>query len=115
MTQKRNDLTGKCALITGAAHRIGATIARHLHAEGMNILLHYRHSKAAAQQLQGELEQKRAHSVWLLQADLQQEESYSYLINQTETLCQRLDLLVNNASSFFPTPLKQATLEDYFP
>jgi pteridine reductase len=110
MTQNRNDLTGKCALITGAAHRIGAAIARQLHAEGMNILLHYRNSKEAAQQIKHELENKRAHSVWLLQADLHQAESYNFLISQAEVLCKRLDLLVNNASSFYPTPFKEATL-----
>ncbi|WP_316368372.1 pteridine reductase [Candidatus Thiodiazotropha sp. CDECU1] len=113
MTQNRNDLTGKCVLITGAAHRIGAAIARQLHAEGMNILLHYRHSKEAAEQVKRELEKKRAQSVWLLQADLHQAESYAYLISQAETLYQRLDLLVNNASSFYPTPLDQATPEDW--
>ncbi|MES9993545.1 MAG: pteridine reductase [Candidatus Thiodiazotropha sp.] len=113
MTQNQVDLSGKCALITGAAHRIGAAIARQLHREGMNILLHYRHSKTAAEQLQRELETERPHSVWLLQADLQQKESYNYLIDQTEALCQGLDLLVNNASSFYPTPLGSATEEQW--
>lgn len=113
MTQNRNGLMGKCALITGAAHRIGAAIARQLHAEGMNILLHYRHSKEAAEKVRHELEKKRAHSVWLLQADLHQPESYNFLISQVEALCQRLDLLVNNASSFYPTPLEDATVNDW--
>ncbi|MET0071705.1 MAG: pteridine reductase [Candidatus Thiodiazotropha sp.] len=113
MTQNQVDLSGKCALITGAAHRIGAAIARQLHAEGMNILLHYRHSKAAAEQLQHELETKRTDSVWLLQADLQQRESYEFLIDQAAALCRRLDLLVNNASSFYPTPLGSATEDQW--
>ncbi|MEW8584914.1 MAG: SDR family NAD(P)-dependent oxidoreductase, partial [Candidatus Thiodiazotropha sp.] len=113
MTQNQVDLSGKSALITGAAHRIGAAIARQLHAEGMNILLHYRHSKATAEQLQHELETKRADSVWLLQADLQHEESYTFLIDQAASLCQRLDLLVNNASSFYPTPLGSATEDQW--
>lgn len=113
MTQNQVDLSGKCALITGAAHRIGAAIARQLHAEGMNLLLHYRHSKAAAEQLQRELETSRADSVWLLQADLQHGESYSFLIDQATALCQRLDLLVNNASSFYPTPLESATEDQW--
>jgi pteridine reductase len=111
MTQNQSDLTGKCALITGAAHRIGAAIARQLHAEGMNILLHYRHSLEAAQALKQELQAKRAQSVWLLQADLHQTDSYSYLVSQAETLCQRLDLLVNNASSFYPTPFNEARID----
>lgn len=109
MAQKHNDLKGKCALITGAAHRIGAAIARQLHAEGMDILLHYRNSKVAAEQLKQELEKKRARSVWLLQADLSQMESYNFLISKAEELYQRLDLLVNNASSFYPTPFGSAT------
>jgi pteridine reductase len=109
MTQNLNVLSGKCALITGAAHRIGAAIARQLHAEGMNILLHYRHSKETAEALKHELLAKRPQSVWLLQADLHQADSYHYLVNQAEALCQRLDLLVNNASSFYPTPIKEAT------
>ena len=111
MTQNRGDLTGQCALITGAAHRIGAAIARALHAEGMNILIHYRHSTTAAKQLAHELEAKRKDSVWLLQADLRQAESYKLLISQAAELCQRLDLLVNNASSFYATPFEEATAE----
>ncbi len=111
MTQNRVDLTGHCALITGAAHRIGAAIARLLHAEGMNILLHYRHSATVAKQLAHELETKRKDSVWLLQADLHKAESYKFLIDRVGELCQRLDLLVNNASSFYPTEFEEATLE----
>jgi pteridine reductase len=79
----------------------------------MNILLHYRHSREAAEGIKQELEKKRAQSVWLLQADLHQAESYNFLINQAEALCQRLDLLVNNASSFYPTPFKEATINDW--
>ncbi|MEW8506494.1 MAG: pteridine reductase [Candidatus Thiodiazotropha sp.] len=109
MTQNQPDLSGKCALITGAAHRIGAAIARRLHGEGMNILLHYRNSKANAERLKSELESQRGDSVWLLQADLQQTESYDFLLSRAADICQRLDLLVNNASSFYPTPLGSAT------
>jgi pteridine reductase len=77
----------------------------------MNILLHYRHSEEAAEALRLELEAKRAHSAWIIQADLNQTDSYHYLVSQAEALCQRLDLLVNNASSFYPTPFNEATLE----
>ncbi|MCU7931974.1 MAG: pteridine reductase [Candidatus Thiodiazotropha sp. (ex Codakia rugifera)] len=109
MTQNRVDLTGKSVLITGAAQRIGAAIACQLHAEGMNILLHYRHSKEAAERLKQTLEADRPNSVWLLQADLQQPDSYQHLINQVEARCNRLDLLVNNASSFYPTSVESAS------
>ncbi|MCU7922049.1 MAG: pteridine reductase, partial [Candidatus Thiodiazotropha sp. (ex Dulcina madagascariensis)] len=113
MTQNRVDLTGKSALITGAAHRIGAAIARVLHPEGMDILLHYRNAKEAAEQLKHELEADRPDSVWLLQADLHRPDSHRHLIEQAEARCKRLDLLVNNASSFFPTPVETATHEQW--
>ncbi|MCU7803716.1 MAG: pteridine reductase [Candidatus Thiodiazotropha sp. (ex Lucinoma borealis)] len=109
MTQNRVDLAGKSALITGAAHRIGAAIARQLHAEGMDIVLHYRNSKEAAERLKQALEADRPNSVWLLQADLHQPDSYQHLISEVEAKCSRLDLLVNNASSFYPTPVESAS------
>ncbi|MCM8854329.1 MAG: pteridine reductase [Candidatus Thiodiazotropha sp.] len=109
MTQSRVDLAGKSALITGAAHRIGAAIACQLHAEGMDIVLHYRNSKEAAERLKQALEADRPNSVWLLQANLHQPDSYQHLISEVEAKCSRLDLLVNNASSFYPTPVESAS------
>ncbi|MCU7880941.1 MAG: pteridine reductase [Candidatus Thiodiazotropha sp. (ex Lucinoma aequizonata)] len=109
MMQNRIDLAGKSALITGAAHRIGAAIVYQLHAEGMDILLHYRNSKEAAERLKQALEADRPNSVWLLQADLHQPDSYQHLISEVEAKCRRLDLLVNNASSFYPTPVESAS------
>ena len=109
MTQNRSSLAGQSALITGAAHRIGAAIAAELHDQGMNIMLHYRRSKTEAEALKQRLETNRPDSVWLLQADLNDAASLPRLIGQVEETCQRLDLLVNNASSFYPTPLENAT------
>ncbi|MCU7946363.1 MAG: pteridine reductase [Candidatus Thiodiazotropha sp. (ex Cardiolucina cf. quadrata)] len=109
MTQNRVDLAGKSALITGAAHRIGAAIAFQLHAEGMDIVLHYRNSKEAAERLKQALETDRPNSVWLVQANLHQPDSYQHLISEVEVKCSRLDLLVNNASSFYPTPVESAS------
>jgi len=109
VTQKQLSLTGKTALITGAAHRIGAQILRTLHAEGMNVALHYRSSAAAAQALGAELEARRADSVLLLQADLQKVGDFPAIL---KLVCERfggLDLLVNNASSFYATPLGEAS------
>lgn len=63
-------MTNKVALITGAAHRIGATVARTLHAQGMNIVIHYRSSRKGALALQKELQAQRPDSVILLQTDL---------------------------------------------
>lgn len=97
------------ALITGAAQRIGATIARHLHQRGLAIALHYHRSQAPAAALKAELEQARPDSVQLIQADLNETEQLAGIIEQVEQWRGRLDLLVNNASSFYPTPLAQVT------
>jgi pteridine reductase len=109
VTQNHSSLSGQTALITGAAHRIGAAIASELHGQGMDILLHYRNSKHAAEQLKQQLEQQRPESVRLVQADLNQSTRLPELIEQAQSFKQRLDLLVNNASSFYPTPLDEAT------
>ena len=108
VTQNSHRLLGQCALITGAAHRIGAAIARRLHREGMDLVLHYRSSTAAAQQLQAELQSRRRDSVMLLRADLHDTAAFPRLIAEAAEFRQRLDLLVNNASSFYPTPLAKA-------
>jgi pteridine reductase len=113
MTRNKTSLNGKCALITGAAHRIGATIARVLHDQGMDLLIHYRHSAAAAESLRDMLEADRADSVRLVQADLHQTGSHHKLIDNALDFRGRLDLLVNNASSFYPTPMDEATLEQW--
>ncbi|MEE9356856.1 pteridine reductase [Candidatus Vondammii sp. HM_W22] len=95
------------ALITGAAHRIGACIARTLHRSGMNIVIHYRHSADAAESLKKELEAIRPDSVLLLQADLLDTGRLPDIIQAIRNWQGRLDLLVNNASSFYPTPLEE--------
>ncbi len=93
----------KVVLITGAAHRIGAITARILHHAGMNIVLHYRGSRIAAQQLQKELLEHRADSVVLVQADLNTPAALPALVQQAHTSWQRLDVLINNASTFYST------------
>ena len=109
MLQSDPPLAGRMALITGAAARIGAEIARTLHAQGMDLALHYRSSAAEAQALQVELEQRRPGSVLLVHADLNDTVALPQLIEQVANFRLRLDLLVNNASSFYPTPLDTAT------
>ena len=99
------ELRDKTALITGASHRIGAAIARILHAEGMNLLLHYRRSASGAERLRDELEEIRPHSVVIGQADLARIEQLPGMVQLASDRFGRLDLLVNNASSFFPTPM----------
>ncbi len=93
----------KVVLITGAAHRIGAITARILHHAGMNIVLHYRGSRIAAQQLQKELLEHRADSVVLVQADLNTPAALPALVQQAHASWQRLDVLINNASTFYST------------
>ena len=100
-----SSLSGKVALITGAARRVGAVIARTLHAQGMNLALHYRSSQQEAQQLQQELLAKRPDSVILVQADLLNNAKLSSTIKTSTKAWGRLDALINNASSFYPTPL----------
>ena len=113
MAQNSRTLAGKVALITGAAHRIGAQIARTLHAQQMDLVLHYRSSKSAAKALQAELEASRRNSVLLLQADLNRCLGFAAVIEQVRAFRGRLDVLVNNASSFYPTPLGDASEEQW--
>ncbi len=96
-------------LITGAAHRIGATTAKLLHQNGMNIVLHYRGSREKAQAVQKELNDKRENSVILIQADLHITNGLPALIEASVKAWGRLDVLINNASSFYPTKMGKTT------
>lgn len=106
-------LDGRVALITGAAHRIGAAIARQLHGIGMNLVLHYRHSRESAEALRAELEAKRAETVHLIQGDLLDSDTLPSLVEAAHGRWGQLDALVNNASSFYPTPVGQVTVEQW--
>lgn len=94
-------------MITGAARRIGAQLARYLHQSGMNIILHYRNSEKDAQALAEDLTMQRANSVKLVQGDLRKCADIPDLIEQSAALFGRIDVLINNASSFFPTGLDE--------
>lgn len=106
-------LTGQVALITGAARRIGAVIAETLHDAGADVVIHYRHSSDDAKALQNKLNAKREDSCFLVQADLlavnQMPELIQHVIKQTT----RLDILINNASSFYPTKIGEITEKDW--
>jgi pteridine reductase len=95
----------KVVLITGGAKRVGAAICRRLHAAGAMLMLHYRASAGEARLLQAELNRVRADSVALIQADLLDLAKLPSLVDQTVMRFGRLDALVNNASSFFSTPM----------
>lgn len=100
------------ALITGAARRIGACIARRLHQQGYDLILHYRQSSTDAEQLRDELNRQRADSCICLQADLNDMQAVEQLA-QAVRQQGPLSLLVNNASTFYPTPLQQAAQSDW--
>lgn len=103
------DLQNKTALITGASRRIGAVIARTLHAAGMNITLHYRGSKEDAEKLVVEFNQQRENSCISIRLDLHDTAALPELIEQSQQHWGQLDLLVNNASSFYPTQIGKMT------
>ena len=97
------------ALVTGAARRVGAAIARRLHAAGHDLVLHCNGSLTEAAALAAELEAARAGSVLVLQADLAQFDRLPELVAKTIGRFGRLDALVNNAAAFFPTPFGTVT------
>lgn len=102
-------MQGKVVLITGGAKRVGAAICRRLHAQGANLMVHYRSSVEDAQMLQTELNQVRPGSVALVQGDLLDIGKIPHLIQATIKQFGKLDALVNNASSFMPTPMGEIT------
>jgi len=96
-------------LITGGAKRVGAATCRRLHSAGANLMLHYRVSAGEARLLQAELNHQRKDSVALIQADLLDIAKLPAMVEQTVQSFGRLDALVNNASSFFQTPVGEIT------
>jgi pteridine reductase len=95
-------LSGKVILVTGGARRVGAAIARRLHAAGANVLLHYRDSESDAMKLERELNAARAKSAVRVKAELLAPIAPRALVSAAVQSFGRLDLVVNNASSFFP-------------
>ena len=106
-------LEEKAVLITGGARRVGAAIARRLHAAGANLVVHYRSSAADARDLKQELTASRPGSVALVQADLLKAANLPALVKDAVKAFGRLDALVNNASSFYPTPLGEITEQSW--
>ena len=106
-------LNDKVALVTGGGRRIGAEIAKRLHAEGMRLILHYHSSDIDAHKLQETLNDRRPDSVVLIKGDLLDNHKITHLAQQSAEVFARLDALVNNASTFFPTPIGQTNEEDW--
>jgi pteridine reductase len=100
-------------LITGGARRIGAQIARTLHAAGAQVFIHYRSSVEAALALAGELNDTRADSAAIHPADLLAEDAPEQLVAAALRKFGRLDVLINNASSFYPTPMGSITASQW--
>jgi pteridine reductase len=103
------NLNNKIALVTGSARRIGAVIIRTLHAKGANVVVHYRNSSDDAETLCAELNQLRQDSCITLQGDLNTIDSMPAMIKTIINKMGRLDILVNNASTFYPTPMGEIT------
>jgi pteridine reductase len=103
------ELTGKAVLITGAARRIGAALAHTLHRQGANLVIHYRSSRSDAEALCAALNRARAGSAVALAADLSNHAELPLLVQRSVSAFGRLDALINNASSFYPTPIGTIT------
>lgn len=103
----------RTALITGSARRIGAKIACRLHAEGYRVIIHCRHSRDEGAKLVASLNEHRADSAFLVQADLADMTQVSALSAQITEEFGDIHLLVNNASSFYPTPLGESTQQQW--
>ncbi|QQX78331.1 pteridine reductase [Shewanella sp. KX20019] len=95
------------ALITGAAKRIGNCIAKQLHQDGFNILIHYSQSHNAALTLYNELNAARPNTAKIVRAELNNQLELEQFINNVKSLALPLKVLVNNASEFYPTPIGQ--------
>ena len=106
-------LAGKVALVTGAARRIGATTVRMLHQHGATVVIHYRNSEKDAEALCDELNDIRTDSCFIQQAELADIASLEKMIEEVVSKAGRLDILINNASSFFPTKMGEITEADW--
>ena len=95
----------KIALVTGGAKRIGQAICKMLHASGIDLMIHYRYSSDEANNLQQELNEIRKDSASIIQADLLNLNVLPSLIQETMNAYGRLDILINNASSYYPTEI----------
>lgn len=100
-------------LITGGARRIGAAIARKLHAAGLDVIVHCRRSRADAAALADELNAMRPDSAWPLQADLLDPQAPETLAREAHACRNRLDYLINNASTFYATPVGEITMAQW--
>jgi pteridine reductase len=107
MPNNTHSLSNKVALVTGSAKRIGACFIENLHTAGASVVIHYKDSHTQAKALELKLNTIRQNSAIALQADLLQVRNCQSLIEHAIAHWGRLDILVNNASSFYPTPIEK--------
>ncbi len=110
---QNNVLANKTVLITGGAKRVGAAICRELHANGANLMIHYNTSTTDARALQAELNLQRANSVAIIQGDLLNVAIMPNLVAETVNQFGQLDVLINNASSYYSTEIGHITEENW--
>jgi len=109
----KNERRRGAAIVTGAARRIGAAIAATLHARGLDVVIHCRNSRAEADRLAEELNDSRAESAIVVGTELSDDGAPDRIVGAAMRSFGRLDVLVNNASAFYPTPLQRASHADW--
>ncbi len=106
-------MTSKFIFLTGGAKRIGKTTCKHFHDEGFNIIFHYNSSFTEANEIKESLNSIREDSCFILQADFNDKSSIAKLTKGVSEITEELAVLINNASSFYPTPIEQASLDEW--
>ena len=112
MASMNNNESG-VAIVTGAARRIGAAIVETLHRRGLNVVIHCRDSRQEAEALAERLNAERAQSGFVIQADLADPLAPDQIVHNALEAFGRIDVLVNNASAFYPTPVGQVEQEHW--
>jgi len=103
----------KFIFLTGGAKRIGKTTCKHFHNEGFNIIFHYNSSESEANEIKKTLNKIRKDSCFTLQADFDDESSIKKLTQGLSEITDELSVLINNASSFYPTPIEDASMDEW--
>jgi pteridine reductase len=111
--QESEPLSGRCVFVTGGAKRLGAAMARRLHAAGASVVVHYHRSREAADQLVAELHAVRAGSMLAVSGDLNDVDCLPALVARAVERYGRIDVLINNASTFYPTPVGTITAAQF--
>ena len=111
--QQSEPLAGHCVFVTGGAKRLGAAMARRLHSAGASVVVHYHRSREAADELVAELDAVRAGSSLAVRGDLNDVDCLPALVAQAVARYGRIDVLINNASTFYPTPVGSITAAQF--